>query len=396
MAGCSFAGLEETEANVARAVELLCKIQTNAFYSYDADVGQVAIFLEPTLAMANHSCVPNALVQFVGRKAVLRAERPIAEGDEIEISYTDYTAPLSKRQDALASYCFKCQCPRCSDDLNVYQVAAAKLVEAAPSGLGLVADLSSRLRRHPAVVDSDKQTLARTVGDSATMLMGEQPMADPRDTPEQRRGVLSAQYRDCASLVDAGLWAVTPVPEMVTEISIYYAEQGDFAPALALACLVATECDPYRYLAFFHPARAKTLLMIAKLLANTAEGTAKLVDTVVAVSKQVTVGQKVQDALQDIDQVSLCQMLLLMILRLSPDGLAAEWETATAAREMLRDIEQLPGREKEVSLIRAWTTDPAEGQSQAFFDYAVVQQVSALASLGRAILQVDFGSNARA
>lgn len=42
--------------------------------------------------MANHSCVPNAMVQFVGRTAVLRAERPVAAGDEVEISYTG--APL--------------------------------------------------------------------------------------------------------------------------------------------------------------------------------------------------------------------------------------------------------------------------------------------------------------
>lgn len=46
------------------------------------------MLLEPTLAMANHSCIPNAMVQFVGRKAILRAETAIQTGDEIEISYT--------------------------------------------------------------------------------------------------------------------------------------------------------------------------------------------------------------------------------------------------------------------------------------------------------------------
>ena len=43
--------------------------------------------------MANHSCIPNAFVQFVGRDAVLRAETPIAAGDEVEISYTGKFAP---------------------------------------------------------------------------------------------------------------------------------------------------------------------------------------------------------------------------------------------------------------------------------------------------------------
>jgi SET and MYND domain-containing protein len=38
--------------------------------------------------MANHSCIPNAMVQFVGRRAILRAEKPIKADQEIEISYT--------------------------------------------------------------------------------------------------------------------------------------------------------------------------------------------------------------------------------------------------------------------------------------------------------------------
>lgn len=38
--------------------------------------------------MANHSCIPNATVLFIGRTAVLRAERAIREGEEIEICYT--------------------------------------------------------------------------------------------------------------------------------------------------------------------------------------------------------------------------------------------------------------------------------------------------------------------
>lgn len=37
--------------------------------------------------MANHSCLPNAVVQIEGREAVLIAERPISVGDEILISY---------------------------------------------------------------------------------------------------------------------------------------------------------------------------------------------------------------------------------------------------------------------------------------------------------------------
>lgn len=64
------------------------QIQTNAFHRSDPDTGRVGIFLDPFLAMANHSCMPNAFVHFIGAQAVLRAETPIEAGDEIEIAYT--------------------------------------------------------------------------------------------------------------------------------------------------------------------------------------------------------------------------------------------------------------------------------------------------------------------
>lgn len=104
MGACSFAGRVTADEDVERALEMLCKvsivgikrggwltraqIQTNAFHRFDDDSGvEEAIFIEPTLAMANHSCIPNTLVEFIGRKAVLRAARTIKPGDEIEISY---------------------------------------------------------------------------------------------------------------------------------------------------------------------------------------------------------------------------------------------------------------------------------------------------------------------
>lgn len=63
------------------------QIQTNAFSRSEPETRQDGIFMHPTLAMVNHSCVPNALVVFSNRKAFLRALRPIATGEEIEISY---------------------------------------------------------------------------------------------------------------------------------------------------------------------------------------------------------------------------------------------------------------------------------------------------------------------
>lgn len=92
------------------------QIQTNSFDRTDTDTGQAGIFLHPALAMVsiaaclfgppfadadvenpqiNHSCIPNAAVSFSGRKAFLRAELPIKEGDEITISYIGIFLPTT-------------------------------------------------------------------------------------------------------------------------------------------------------------------------------------------------------------------------------------------------------------------------------------------------------------
>lgn len=87
MAANVFSGGYTSPETTKRAMEVLCKIQTNAFNRLDADTGTAGIFLDPVLAMINHSCIPNAFVGFDKRTAMLRAERDIAVGEEIEISY---------------------------------------------------------------------------------------------------------------------------------------------------------------------------------------------------------------------------------------------------------------------------------------------------------------------
>ncbi|EFZ00118.1 SET domain protein [Metarhizium robertsii ARSEF 23] len=378
MAACAFAG-RQGESNIRRAVELLCKIQTNAFHRWDVDLGQVGVFLEPTLAMANHSCVPNAVVQFVGRKAILRAERPIHAGDEIEISYTDYTMPLSTRREALEQYSFECTCARCKGDLNVYQVRTAY-----PSTYS-VADVSGG-DEHPAVTDKTTQDVAARYTTEPARLP---------DSLPARYAALKAQYRLSRRLADARLWAVSPVPQLLAETAIYFAERADFPCALAVTALAATSCDPFRYAAPFHPVRLKNLFMMAKLLANTAEGTG---NTAAAAAARGGLDQKLQDTLSNIDQVSLCQMLLIMVIKMCP-GELADWELSVAAREMLADIGKLPGREKELSLINAWAADGDAEASRLFFEYAVVRQVGVLAGIGMevvGILEADSVSTAKA
>ncbi|PHH69239.1 hypothetical protein CDD82_7899 [Ophiocordyceps australis] len=386
-AACSFAAVDTHHAGLQHAVELLCKIETNALDCYDADLGgSVGLFLHPILAMANHSCLPNAMVHFIGRRAVLVAQRPIAAGQEIEISYTDYTQPLSKRNEALVPYCFQCCCGRCRDDLNVYQVCADFALPA-PSGRSLHVD-SAHARSLGALVQHGAfQRVARDCGETATRVADSRTMVHGL---KERRQALTALYHDCKELVVAGLWAVSPLPQVLSDMVMWFTDHGHYASALAVACLIATACDAYRFTAYFDPVRVRNMLVIAKLLANTAQTTAELANTATVVARQADAEQTVLHKLRDIDQVSLCQMLLTMALESAPAGDAAGWRPTAEARQMLGEIKQLPGRQREMSFILAWAQSPANDECKAFFDYAVIKQVHTLASLGPDVLKTTF------
>lgn len=248
----------------------------------------------------------------------------------------------------------------------------------------------TKLQTHPAVSTPEKQAIARTAAQ-----LHFQPM--PSELPA-RRSVLTKQLSDCKSLIAAELWAVTPLPQTLTELAIYYAEKQDFAFALTVAALITRDCDPYRFPAPFHPVRAKNIFMMAKLLSNTAADTAlaeqqggRTVDMSARAMGSADVGRRLHDALRDIDQVSLTQMLLFMVLDTAPTPHLAGWELAQQAREVMAGISELKGRDQELSLIGLWRKDPKSDRAQAFFEYGVGQQVDILADLGRDVLKEDFG-----
>ncbi|KAH6898904.1 hypothetical protein B0T10DRAFT_123156 [Thelonectria olida] len=393
MMGCAavkFAGLTVDLEAVNKAVEYLCKIQVNAFQRWDFELGHAAIFLEPTLAMANHSCLPNANVEFVGRKAVLQAETEIRTGDEIEISYTDYTYPLPVRQQALKPYHFTCKCRRCEQDLSIYQ-ACALSPNIELNRASLVLDMT-KLKTHAAATNAKKAALANEHSGNTAEIVADRCELPP-DTVKENRKMLEKQWQTCKGLVSEGWWAVTPLYQVLSDIALHYVREQRYISALLVTCLVATDADPYRYVAPFHPQRSAKIFLIAKLLALTASEAHIPGDSAEKWTNGPTDGVAAQalDTLKGVDQTSLCQMLLLMVLQNAPAGYVDEWGLALEAKAILNDIDQLQGRERELSLINAWNKDPRSDQSHAFFRYAVVQQVDTLAKLGPKILALDFG-----
>ncbi|KKY31678.1 putative set and mynd domain protein [Diaporthe ampelina] len=380
--GMTYAGRKEEDEQLHLARDILCKIQTNSFDRTDVDTGQAGIFLHPILAMVNHSCVPNANVNFLKRKAFLKAELPIREGDEINISYIDFTKPKLFRQLGLALYHFECTCPRCKDDLTVYDVCQQSPVIPLNS-FSLVPNLQ-KLRKpaiSPPTSKKELQELKDGIDEIYVACQTPERSRGPT-TIEERLMVLKHQWRQCQPLVQAGMWAQEPLGLTVEHAIMYYTEIGSYAHALSVACFAALNCAPYKYPAPFKERRLKGLMVIAKTLTNTAPPSAMEALT------EVT-DQRVMVCLLQADQVAMCEALALMVEKYGPVAQTEEWEILDLARSMLQDIASLPGREKEAALLRGWAGSRDEAGTK-YFKEQILQPIEDLAGFAVEIMRGDF------
>ncbi|KAL2269747.1 hypothetical protein VTJ83DRAFT_1931 [Remersonia thermophila] len=370
-AAAVYSGMLDKEEVLAQAREILCKIQTNAFNRSDADAGMGGIFLDPGLAMVNHSCVPNAFIGFDKRTATLRAERPIEEGQEITISYVDYTLPRAARHEALRQYHFQCACPRCADDLDVYDVCKASPILARLGSFSLQPDLD-RLR-NPSI-DRSKAPKAEIEALYKKWRTLSKP-SDAESDEDAQLALARSRWALCRPLVEARMWAVEPLPSTILAVATsWQTSYKRVVYALPLLCFLATECDPVKHPAPFAPWRVKGLVAIAKVVAVTAELTASG-----ALARRCA-HEGIVGALATADQVTLCEALLRLAVQHGAVAAAEGWEVLREARSMLEDVESLQGRERESGLLRAWAKDPEDPEGAAFFEDQVLKPVRTLAS----------------
>ncbi|KAM0287780.1 hypothetical protein ACHAQH_000312 [Verticillium albo-atrum] len=372
---------EAVEVTERRIIEVLCKIKTNAFTRSEAGEG---LFLDTTLAMVNHSCVPNAVVAFSGRRAFLRALRDIQEGEEIEISYIDCTQSLEHRRKALDLYFFECACPRCKEDLNNYQIAAR-----APSSI-------IKLNTFSVVPAPNKYSETRGEAQGTAQAAGRErrvyetlPSSRDFPLPERRRQLIRAYAS--ATIGDSDRWAIEPASYFLQEVLTYYKSAEKLEAALAVASLITVESDPYKYVEPFHIQRIQGLMGVANILLGVPPGGDELPSFARRVGKHADFAAAKSNALSNVDYMSLCQIILLLVVRWAPMGHSPEWELFLLYREQLQEIEALQGRDRENGMIRAWASDP--GQMAQFFDFAVVKPMALLAELGKAVLTADFAKD---
>ncbi|XP_051123836.1 histone-lysine N-methyltransferase ASHR1 isoform X2 [Andrographis paniculata] len=94
--------------------ETFSKLACNAHTICDSELRPLGTGLFPFISLINHSCLPNAVLVFEGRSAVVRAIQHIPEGSEVLISYIDIAGSTITRKKALKEqYYFDCGCIRC-------------------------------------------------------------------------------------------------------------------------------------------------------------------------------------------------------------------------------------------------------------------------------------------
>uniref|UniRef100_A0A5B7AL27 Putative histone-lysine N-methyltransferase ASHR1 isoform X1 n=1 Tax=Davidia involucrata TaxID=16924 RepID=A0A5B7AL27_DAVIN len=106
--------LQWPEVNIKESAENFSKLACNAHTICDSELRPLGTGLYPIVSIINHSCLPNSVLVFEGKLAVVRAVQHIPKGTEVLISYIETAGSTMTRQKTLKEqYFFTCTCPRC-------------------------------------------------------------------------------------------------------------------------------------------------------------------------------------------------------------------------------------------------------------------------------------------
>ncbi|KAF3445707.1 hypothetical protein FNV43_RR10883 [Rhamnella rubrinervis] len=106
--------LQWSDSNIKEIAENFSRLACNAHTICDSELRPLGTGLYPVISIINHSCLPNAVLVFEGRSAVVHAVQHIPKDAEVLISYVETARSTMTRQKALKEqYFFTCKCPRC-------------------------------------------------------------------------------------------------------------------------------------------------------------------------------------------------------------------------------------------------------------------------------------------
>lgn len=109
------------EINIKEVIENFSKMACNAHTICDSELMPLGTGIYPVISIINHSCLPNCVLVFEGRKAVLRAVKHITRGTEVSITYIETALTTTERKKLLKEqYFFDCTCHCCNTPHTVF------------------------------------------------------------------------------------------------------------------------------------------------------------------------------------------------------------------------------------------------------------------------------------
>lgn len=100
-------------------IATLGRYHANSFVMHDSDLFPFAEAAFPDGSLYfNHSCYPNAVIDYQSRQQYVRLISDVKRGQEVTLSYTDGAVPRTRRRRMLSDkYGFDCDCEKCQGDL---------------------------------------------------------------------------------------------------------------------------------------------------------------------------------------------------------------------------------------------------------------------------------------
>lgn len=241
---------------------------TNAFRATLPDDTPIGLCYEPTLALANHSCVPNAFIMFDGRGISLMALDPIKAGEQIFISYVDFTQSRDQRRAELKQrYFFDCECQKCKHAYTPYRVCKESTAISSEK-LALLYDYKT-LVFQAEEREQEIQVMQQELNDVREAISVTHSLIDLSKTTAsetERLNFLKQASSDLSLYKTHKLFALPPYPTILDELYLSYIDNEHLTSALILLLFIFLNCDIYNWPQPNHPIRVTRLFTIARLL----------------------------------------------------------------------------------------------------------------------------------
>ncbi|CAL3966264.1 unnamed protein product [Diplocarpon coronariae] len=391
------AGIEFTNFGAERmeeAVRWLCVMSTNAFRITLPDNTPVGLCFSPTLALANHSCNPNAFIVFDSRNISLRALRPIKTDEQIFISYIDPTEDIVSRQSRLKErYFFICKCEKCERNENVYESFLSYQLgeEDYDKRMDLLCARKQLLMR--------ARYLATTLQSSPPVSQYLHNLRKASSLLEESKNLFEAQKQCqlpmiinaasfCDPLTDVNIYALSPYPDIMHELYLKFVDAQSFIFALITILALFLNCDVFTYPQPHHPVRVVRLLTIAKLLKHIASlSPNELLQDIRQNSslpslEALQAREDISKAVQDVDLINAFHAIMILV-----------WEEAKRSHGedsiFMKEVDQEIKEVEEVQRLRGpvggnlrrWMVDveDAEGRKKAEICFGGLRRLAGLA-----------------